>query len=88
MHTPVDLACRTMEDIVVPLQFPIRGHIGAMTSKLPIAKGTYVYLGLAAANQSAKIWGPDATEYKPERWLDKQGSIAKNTKLPGIYSNM
>jgi cytochrome P450 len=61
-----------------------------MTSELPIAKGTSVYLGLAAANRSTAIWGPDATEYKPERWMHNLGheSLAENTKLPGIYSNM
>jgi cytochrome P450 len=76
-----------MEDTVVPLQFSIRDNTGAMIHELPIAKGTAVYLGLAAANRSTAIWGPDATEYKPERWLDKEGT-ADNTKLPGIYSNM
>jgi len=79
-----------MEDTVVPLQFPIRDHTGAVTHELPITKGTAVYIGLAAANRSTALWGPDATEFKPERWFGKLGheNTADNTKLPGIYSNM
>jgi hypothetical protein len=80
-----------MEDIVVPLQFPIRDQNGLLTRELLVSQGTSVYLGLAAANRSTAIWGPDAVEFKPERWFGKLGNegIADNTnKLPGIYSNM
>lgn len=74
----------------MPLQFPIRDQNGAMTREVLVSKGTSVYLGLAAANRSTAIWGPDAVEFKPERWLGKGGNegITDNTKLPGIYSNM
>lgn len=92
MSMAADLArFRTMEDTIVPLQFPVRDNTGALIRELPIAKGTAVYLGLAAANRSNTIWGPDATEYKPERWLGKlgrEGTTDNNTRLPGIYSNM
>ncbi|KAF8225656.1 cytochrome P450 [Tricholoma matsutake] len=92
LYTPVTFVWRqTMEDTIVPLQFPVRDNTGALIRELPIAKGTAVYLGLAAANRSNTIWGPDATEYKPERWLGKlgrEGTTDNNTRLPGIYSNM
>lgn len=81
----------TAEDCTMPLQFPILDQrTGYEIKQLHIAKGTPIYIGLAAANRSTSIWGPDAAELKPERWLGK--SIAEgaysNIKMPGIFSNM
>ena len=39
-------------------------------TELLTTKGTLVYIGLGAANQSAAIWGPDASELKPEQCKD------------------
>jgi len=91
LYTPVTFVWRqTMEDTVIPLQYPIHDPNGAMTHEIPIAKGTTIYIGLAAANCSTAIWGPDAREFKPERWMGKQANegVLNNAKLPGIYSNM
>ena len=81
---------RTTEDTVLPLHYPIRDHNDAMTHEIPIVKGTTIYVGLAAANCSTAIWGPDAREFKPERWMGKLANegTPNNAKLPGIYSNM
>lgn len=72
--------------MVVPLTFPIRSTItGEETTQLLIKEGTAVYLGMSAANRSTAIWGPDAAEFKPERWLNRSQS---ENKLPGAYSGM
>ena len=58
-------------------------------TELLMTKGTLVYIGLGAANRSAAIWGPDASELKPERWLRKallDGTV-NSVKMPGIFSN-
>lgn len=34
-----------------------------------IPKGTEVAIGIRAVNHSKALWGDDATEFKPERWL-------------------
>ena len=39
----------------------IQGHF--------IPKGTDVFLAPGAVNMSIELWGPDALEFKPERWL-------------------
>ncbi|KAF8880306.1 cytochrome P450 [Infundibulicybe gibba] len=92
IYSPVTFVWRqTIEDTTIPLQFPVRDpHSGTETRDLFIAKGTPVYLGLSAANRSTAIWGPDASEFKPERWLGKDASPGNpdKIKLPGIYSNM
>ncbi|KAF5368275.1 hypothetical protein D9615_010373 [Tricholomella constricta] len=97
LFTPVTFVWRqTIEDTVVPLQYPIRDEAtGKVTNELLITKGTAVYLGLAAANRSTAIWGADAGEFRPERWMGKAGhdlasatAEGKGTRLPGLYSNM
>ncbi|KAG5640549.1 hypothetical protein DXG03_008123, partial [Asterophora parasitica] len=95
LFTPVTFVWRqTIEDTIVPLQYPICDDAtGKVTNELLITKGTAVYVGLSAANRSKAIWGPDASEFKPERWMGKAGSelasaTAEGTRLPGLYSNM
>ncbi|KAJ7304515.1 cytochrome P450 [Mycena albidolilacea] len=87
MYSPVTFVWRqTTKDVMVPLTYPIRSTItGEETKELLIEQGTAVYLGLSAANRSTAIWGPDAAEFKPERWLNRDPS---GSKLPGAYSGM
>ncbi|KAI0039847.1 hypothetical protein FA95DRAFT_1503644, partial [Auriscalpium vulgare] len=33
------------------------------------------------------IWGPDAEEWKPERWLAPLPKTVEEARIPGIYSN-
>lgn len=80
-----------MEDCVIPLKFPLHdSDTGTEKDELLITKGTPVYVGLAAANRSTAIWGPDANVFKPERWLGKSTleSTENNVKMPGIFSNV
>ncbi|KAI4294315.1 cytochrome P450 [Schizophyllum commune Loenen D] len=92
LFAPVTFVWRqTYEDAVVPLQFPIIDpKTGAETRELLITKGTHVYVGMGAANRSEAIWGADAGELKPERWMGKtiNEGTASGVKMPGIYSNI
>ncbi|KAF8217181.1 cytochrome P450 [Mycena galopus ATCC 62051] len=87
VYSPVTFIWRqTMKDAMVPLTYPIRSTVtGEQTKELLIEEGTAVYLGLSAANRSTAIWGPDAGQFKPERWLKR---IPTEAKLPGAYSGM
>ncbi|KAF7369928.1 hypothetical protein MSAN_00622300 [Mycena sanguinolenta] len=87
VYSPVTFVWRqTTKDVMVPLTYPIRSTItGEETKELLIKQGTAIYLGLSAANRSTAIWGPDAAEFKPERWLKRDQTEAK---LPGAYSGM
>ncbi|TFY70744.1 hypothetical protein EVG20_g2276 [Dentipellis fragilis] len=92
LFSPVTFVWRdTSEDCTVPLQFPIFDKdLGTERNQITIAKGTPIYIGLAAANRSTQIWGPDAAELKPERWLGKNiaDGTANSVKMPGIFSNI
>ncbi|KAJ7103844.1 cytochrome P450 [Mycena epipterygia] len=87
VYCPVTFVWRqTIKDVLIPLTYPIQSTItGEETNQLLIEEGTAVYLGLSAANRSTAIWGPDAAEFKPERWLNRS---QHESKLPGAYSGM
>jgi cytochrome P450 len=44
-------------------------HDGTTAEKLVIAKGTTISIPLGAINRSKALWGEDAQEFSPERWL-------------------
>ncbi|KAL0575693.1 hypothetical protein V5O48_006281 [Marasmius crinis-equi] len=59
------------------------------TASVTVPVGTTVFVGIAGANRLESIWGPDAKEWRPERWLSSDPNIIKTTnsaRLPGIYA--
>lgn len=57
------------EDCVLPLSQPITTTTGVQISEIPIKKGQCVYIAIATYNRLSAIWGPDAGEFRPSRWL-------------------
>ncbi|KAF2734439.1 cytochrome P450 [Polyplosphaeria fusca] len=59
---------------------PISGRVAVTDTWIGknqfVPKGTTVILASAAINTSKELWGPDALEFKPERWLN--GTIPKS----------
>ena len=51
-------------------------------------KGTDVVVAIMGANKSKKIWGEDAEEWKPSRWLNPLPESIQKAHLPGVYSQM
>lgn len=49
-----------------------------------VPKGTTIILAPAAINTSTHLWGEDALEFKPERWLNADG---KSNQRGGADSN-
>ena len=79
---------RAYNDAVLPLSEPIQGVDGNLIHEIPIPKGTNLLLGLTACNQSKKVWGDDAGEWKPERWRNTLPKTVIDAKVPGVYSNV
>ncbi|OBZ77377.1 hypothetical protein A0H81_02561, partial [Grifola frondosa] len=75
-------------DIVLPLSEPIRGVDGSMINEIPIPKDTGIMIGALASNRNKAIWGEDAYEWKPERWLSPLPSAVTDAHIPGVYSNL
>ncbi|KAJ7249962.1 cytochrome P450 [Mycena rebaudengoi] len=54
---------------------------------LPIRKGQVMYVAIGSYNRLESIWGPDAHEFKPSRWLDGVPYTADAPHI-GPYSNL
>lgn len=78
-----------IKDTHIPLLKPVRLNNGEMTNSIFIKKGTSIFIGIATANRSEDVWGPDAKEFKPERWLNNDTPVAdKDARLPGVWSSV
>lgn len=73
---------------MLPVSEPVIGIDGTPMREIPIPKGTTFYMGLRASNLDKRIWGDDALEFKPERWLSPLPASVTDAHIPGIYSNL
>jgi hypothetical protein len=79
----------TCEDIVLPLAWPVKSADGKREiTSIPLQKGTDVIVSIYNANRSTRIWGPDAEEWKPERWLSPLPESVAKAHVPGVYASM
>ena len=75
-------------DVTIPLQTPIRGIDGGMIHEVGVPKGTLVLPNFLACNTSKELWGDDALEWRPERWLEPLPTSLTDARIPGVYSNL
>ncbi|KAI9320823.1 cytochrome P450 [Dichotomocladium elegans] len=45
-----------------------------------IRKGDYILFSPFAQGRSEKVWGPDAREFKPERWITPDGHLRRESQ--------
>ncbi|KAI5118019.1 hypothetical protein M0805_003456 [Coniferiporia weirii] len=90
VYPPVSQLSRTTrKDVVMPLFWPIKSADGKSEIKeIPLKKNTDVIISIVGANRSKKIWGDDAEEWKPERWLKPTPESVSKAHLPGVYASM
>lgn len=80
---------RTRKDVVLPLLWPIKSADGKCEiTEIPLKKNTNVIVSIIGANRSKTIWGEDADQWKPERWLKPLPETVSKAHLPGVYSQM
>lgn len=51
-----------------------------------IPEGTDIMVSIWYINRSEAIWGPDATEFKPERWITDDGKPNQNGGASSNYN--
>ncbi|KAI5123785.1 hypothetical protein M0805_009080 [Coniferiporia weirii] len=90
VYSPAPLVERVaMRDIIVPLKWPIKAVDGKTEIReIMVPKNTGIIVSILGANLSTKIWGDDAEEWKPERWLKPLPDSVSEAHLPGVYSQM
>ncbi|EJC99782.1 cytochrome P450 [Fomitiporia mediterranea MF3/22] len=90
VHCPALMINRVAtKDVILPLMWPIKAKDGkSEIREIFVPKGTEVYASILNANTSKEIWGDDADQWKPSRWLNPLPESVANAKLPGVYSQM
>lgn len=53
-----------------------------------VPKGTTVILAPAAINVSKELWGEDADDFRPERWLNEDGRANQNGNAKSNFAFM
>ncbi|KAJ7785145.1 cytochrome P450 [Mycena maculata] len=85
VYAPVTSTSRVaLRDDVVPLGTPVTDNRGIVHETLRIRKGDTVPIPIVALNRDAGLWGPDAMEFKPERW-ESEPAVANG--IPGIWGH-
>ncbi|OAX33612.1 cytochrome P450 [Rhizopogon vinicolor AM-OR11-026] len=84
IHPPIPEFTRVAAaDDVIPLSEPVCTASGKMTESISVAKGTFISIPIASINCSTAIWGPDAKQFKPDRWLTEEGISGKAKEVQG-----
>ncbi|KAG6907125.1 hypothetical protein DXG01_010429 [Tephrocybe rancida] len=85
LHAPVP---RALRDIVLPFSTPIKGLDGKEIDSILVPKNTKMIISILGANRDPLLWGPDALEWKPDRWLSPLPEAVHEARMPGIYSHL
>ncbi|KAI0628763.1 cytochrome P450 [Trametes polyzona] len=86
---PVPIALReVLKDGTLPLSAPIRGLDGSSMESIPVTKGMWIIVDIKWSNRNKELWGEDADEWKPERWLKPLPAALEDARIPGVYSHL
>ncbi|EIW61057.1 cytochrome P450 [Trametes versicolor FP-101664 SS1] len=89
LYPPVQFVIRAAaKDMTLPLFKPIQARDGSPMSEVAVPKDTMIVLHSWGCNTNKAVWGDDAYEWKPERWLGELPKVLDEARIPGVYSNL
>ncbi|TFK53892.1 cytochrome P450 [Heliocybe sulcata] len=88
LYPPVTWFDRTAQaDTFLPLTSSLATPSGKHITSVPISKGTTVIMSVFGVNRDKSIWGEDADEFRPERWVEKERD-EKRARVPSVWSSL
>lgn len=89
VHTPVTNTMRiARNDDCVPVSQPYRDKAGQLRDHIRLKKGDIITIPMQAINKSKAIWGEDADEFAPDRWLDSSNIKDRERALKGLWGGI
>ena len=85
-RSPTD--CRATQDTTLPFSSPVEGTDGSLIESVFVPKGSIVMMSLSACNCNKELWGEDADEWKPERWLSPLPRTLEEASIPGPFAHL
>jgi len=88
-HAPIHSGLfKAAFDDVIPLSSPIKTADGQVDG-IPVKAGQSVTVSFEGFNRSPEVWGPDANEFRPERWLRPDANVVDPAKqCGGMHANV
>lgn len=71
-------------DDVIPLSQPIETKSGKIVNEIPISKGQGITASICTYNRLQSVWGEDADEWNPSRFLDD----GREKSSLGVFANL
>ncbi|GAA6043615.1 hypothetical protein JCM8097_008290 [Rhodosporidiobolus ruineniae] len=90
LESPVSATIRhAARDSLIPLGTPVRSSRdpSKLITHVEVKKGQHIFVPIAAVNTNPAVFGEDADQFRPERWLDGAGGEKIEGNV-GVYSNM
>ncbi|KAI0648533.1 cytochrome P450 [Trametes meyenii] len=89
LYAPVNVIARAAaRDTKLPLMKPVLGKDGTSMNEIAVPAGTWILSNFQASNCNRALWGEDAYDWKPERWLKSLPDALEDARIPGVYSNL
>ncbi|KAK7039123.1 hypothetical protein VNI00_010308 [Paramarasmius palmivorus] len=89
LHPPISKLQRVAKhDTILPLSKPVIGSDGSAMKEILVPKNTEIHCSIINGNRNTDVWGPDAAEWKPERWLKPLPASLTDANMPGVYSHL
>lgn len=63
------------------------GIDGKPIHELIVPAHTMVWVNVLGVNRDKEVWGPDADEWKPERWLAPLPTTVTDAHIPNVFAN-
>ncbi|KAF9470834.1 cytochrome P450 [Pholiota conissans] len=73
-------------DAILPLSIPIVTLSGKTLTEVKMKRGRTVVISMTGYNRLSSVWGDDADEFNPYRWLDGRDVMTGTTIGP--YANL
>ncbi|KAF8267906.1 cytochrome P450 [Lactarius quietus] len=88
LYPPLPGVMRTTQsDTILPLSTPIHDVDGREIHEVFVPANTDLVVQIHHLNRDPSIWGSDAAEWKPERWLAPLPESVVRANIQGLYSN-
>ena len=79
---------RAAKNIMLPLIWPVRGKDSSLINEVLVPRGTPIVPNIRACNRNKALWGDDAGEWRPDRWMGELPRELTEARVPGVYSNL
>lgn len=90
LDAPVAQVARmATENDRIPLSKPVKLRDGREIDYVDVRKGQVIHVPIIAIHKSKEMWGEDAEEFRPERWLEGiPESVTADAKGASAFSSL